>query len=77
MASNFKKRKEIVNSEYMDLTQTKCILLLLSLFVGNRSKRGKWGSAPTPVGSEVGSQDPRPWIGSPVGNQACIVPRPL
>ena len=28
-----------------------------------------------PVGSKVGEQDPRPWIGSPVGNQACIVPR--
>ena len=28
-----------------------------------------------PVGSEVGGQDPRPWIASPVGNQACIVPR--
>ena len=23
-----------------------------------------------PVGSEVGGQDPRPWISSPVGNQA-------
>ena len=30
-----------------------------------------------PVGSEVGGQDPRPRIGSPVGNQACIVPRLL
>ena len=30
-----------------------------------------------PVGSEVGRQDPRPWIGSPVGNQALIVPRLL
>ena len=30
-----------------------------------------------PVGSEVGGQDPRPWISSPVGNQACIVPRLL
>ena len=30
-----------------------------------------------PVGREVGGQDPRPWIGSPVGNQACIVPRLL
>ena len=28
-----------------------------------------------PVGSEVGKQDPRPWISSPVGNQACIVLR--
>ena len=26
-----------------------------------------------PVGSEVGGQDPCPWISSPVGNQACIV----
>ena len=26
-----------------------------------------------PVGSEVGGQDPRPCIGSPVGNQDCIV----
>ena len=30
-----------------------------------------------PVGSEVGGQDPHPWIGSPVENQACIVPRML
>ena len=30
-----------------------------------------------PVGSEVGEQDPRPWISSPVGNQACFVPRLL
>ena len=30
-----------------------------------------------PVGSKVGGQDPRPWTGSPVGNQACIVPRLL
>ena len=30
-----------------------------------------------PVGSKVGGQDPRPWISSPVGNQACIVPRLL
>ena len=30
-----------------------------------------------PVGSEVGGQDARPWIGSPVGNHACIVPRLL
>ena len=44
-----------------------------------------WGTIPSvemclsphlekPVGSEVGGQDPHPWIGSPVGNQACIVP---
>ena len=30
-----------------------------------------------PVGSDVGGQGPHPWIGSPVGNQACIVPRLL
>ena len=30
-----------------------------------------------PVGSEVGRQDPRPWISSPMGNQACFVPRLL
>ena len=30
-----------------------------------------------PVGSEVWRQDPHPWIGSPMGNQALIVPRPL
>ena len=30
-----------------------------------------------PVESEVGRQDPRPWIGSPVGNEACIVQRLL
>ena len=26
-----------------------------------------------PVGSEFGGQDPHPWVGSPVGNQAGIV----
>ena len=47
-----------------------------------------WGTVPSmgnvaqaplgkPVGSEVGRQDPRPWISSPVGNQACIVLRLL
>ena len=47
-----------------------------------------WGTVPSvgnvgqpplgkPVGSEVGGQDPRPWIGSLVENQACIVPRLL
>ena len=30
-----------------------------------------------PVGSKVGTQDPRPWMGSPIGNQSCTVPRPL
>ena len=44
-----------------------------------------WGTVPSmgnvaqpplgkAVGSQVGGQDPRPWIGSPVENQACIVP---
>ena len=32
--------------------------------------KGQWGAG-------SGTQDPHPWIGSPVGNQACIVPRPL
>ena len=47
-----------------------------------------WGTVPSvgnvaqprlgkPVGSEVGGQDPRPWISSPVGNQAFIVLRQL
>ena len=30
-----------------------------------------------PVESKSDTQDPHPQIGSPVGNQACIVPRPL
>ena len=30
-----------------------------------------------PVGSEAGGQDPCPWTGSPMENQACIVPRLL
>ena len=30
-----------------------------------------------PVGRRFSRQDPHPWIGSPVGNQACIVPRLL
>ena len=49
---------------------------------------GLWGTVPCvgnvaqphsekPVGSEVGGQDPRPRTGSPVGNQACIVPTML
>ena len=40
---------------------------------------GMWLSphSENPVGSEVGGQDPPPWIGSSVGSQACIVPRPL
>ena len=47
--------------------------------VGNRSKRGKCGSAPTLKTSGgwgwwAGSTS---MIGSPVGNQACIVPRLL
>ena len=38
-----------------------------------------WPSPHTekPVGVRSGTQDPHPWTGSPVGNQACIVPRPL
>ena len=47
-----------------------------------------WGTIPSmgnvaqphsekPVGSEVGGQDPHPWISSPVGNQACIALRLL
>ena len=47
-----------------------------------------WGTVPSmgnvaqpPLGKasgeRVGGQDPHPRIGSPVGNQACIVPRPL
>ena len=47
-----------------------------------------WGTVPSvgnvaqpplgkPVGNEVGGQDPRPWISSPVGNQAYIVLRLL
>ena len=47
-----------------------------------------WGTIPSvgnvaqpqlekPVGSEVGGQNPRPWISSPVENQACIVLRLL
>ena len=45
-----------------------------SLWCGRRSpaptRKGQWGARP-------GTQDPHPRIGSPVGNQACIVPRPL
>ena len=45
--------------------------------VGNRSKRGKCGSAPTRKtqwGARSSRQDPCPWIGSLGGNQTCIVP---
>ena len=60
----------------------------LKVEVTEESLDGMWGTVPSvemwlsphsekPVRSEVGRQDPRPWIGSPVGNQACIVPRLL
>ena len=48
--------------------------------MGNRSKRGKCGPAPTRKsqwGASFSGQNPYPQIGSPVGNQALIVPRPL
>ena len=48
--------------------------------MGNRSKRGKCGPAPTRKsqwGVRFGGQDSCPQIGSPMGNQALIVPRPL
>ena len=40
------------------------------------------GTGPAPTlksqwGVRSGTQDPGPWLGSPMGNQACIVPRPL
>ena len=63
--------------------QIKCFLAKVKLkefIVGNYAMRGKCGSAPhleKPVGREVGKQDPRPRTGSPMGNQACIVPRLL
>ena len=41
---------------------------------------GKCGPAPTwksQWGARFCGQDPHPWIGSPVGNQACIAPKPL
>ena len=48
----------------------------------NVAKRLLWGFGNVrPVtfwwGRGDNTQGPRPWIGSPVGNQACIVPRPL
>ena len=52
--------------------------LLPSLAMGNCSKRGKCVSAPTQKsqwGARLSGQDPYPQIGSPVGNQACIVPK--
>ena len=48
--------------------------------MGNRSMCGKCGPAPTRKsqwGARFGGQDPCPRIGSPVGNQARIVHRPL
>ena len=37
-----------------------------------------WAShSERPVESEVRHRGPTPWIGSPVGNQACIAPRLL
>ena len=48
--------------------------------MGNRSKHGKCGPAPnrkSQWGARFAGQDPHPRIGSPVGNQACIVPRLL
>ena len=48
--------------------------------MGNCSTSGKCGPAPTwksQWGARFSRQDPCPQIVSPVGNQACIVPRPL
>ena len=48
--------------------------------LGNRSTSGKCGPTPTRKsqwGARFGGQDPCPRIGSPMGNQACIVPRLL
>ena len=53
---------------------------MMTMIMGNWSKHGKCGSAPTwksQWGASFGGQHPRPRIGSPVGNQALIVPRPL
>ena len=51
------------------------------LFIGDHSAwRGKCGPAPTQKGqwgARSGTQDPRSQTGSPMGNKACIVPRPL
>ena len=54
-------------------------ILLLGLLWGTVPRVGNVAQPPLgkPVGSEVGGQDPRPWISSPVGNQACIVLRLL
>ena len=53
----------------------------IQINVGNHSKHWKCGSAPTRKSqwgaSKVSGQDPHPRIGSPLGNQACIVPRLL
>ena len=67
-----------------------CILALLLLPPQTMylSSYNLWGTVPSvgnvaqpplrkPVGSKVGGQDPRPWISSPVGNQACIALRLL
>ena len=54
--------------------------LFNSSSVGNHSKHGKCGPAPTRKsqwGARFSVQDLHPRIGSPVGNQALIVPRPL
>ena len=48
--------------------------------IGNCSMHGKCGPAPTwksQWGVRFGRQDPCPQTGSPMGNQACIVPRLL
>ena len=54
--------------------------LALSSNIGNRP-RGVGNVAQLPLrkanGEWVGTQDPRPQTDFPVGNQACIVPRPL
>ena len=49
-----------------------------SYLMGNRSKSGKCGLGPTQKsqwGARSSTQDPHPWIGSPVGNQALILPK--
>ena len=57
------------------------ILPLLHVYpIGNLSAHGKWSPAATRKsqwGARSGTQDPRPRIGFPMGNQACVVPRLL
>ena len=77
---DFKFLIDLTTKEKNGQTNSQLTFTQQRLTMGNHSKRGKCGPAPTQKsqwGARFGGQDPHPQIGSPVGNQALIVPGPL